>query len=225
MTGGHGRGPLARPVLFVLAGVDGAGKSSIGGLQLRRAGLAWFNPDTFARELASETGCDPVTANAHAWAEGMRRLDDAVANGRTFAFETTLGGTTVTEKVRAAAQTHDVQIWFCGLSSPEHHLARVRLRVVHGGHDIPEAKIRERFPRALANLIALMPYVAEVKVYDNSVDAAPGQVIPDPRLVLHLAGRDIVWPRDPEGLRGTPDWAKPLVEAALTLGESEGADA
>lgn len=214
---------MARPVLFVLAGVNGAGKSSIGGLQLRRAKLAWFNPDAFARELATETSCDQKAANAHAWAEGMRRLDDAVAHGRTFAFETTLGGTTVAEKIRAATQTHDVLIWFCGLASPEQNLARVRLRVAHGGHDIPEAKIRERYPRALANLIALMPYVAEVKVHDNSVDAAPGDVIPDPTLVLHLVGRRVTWPRDPEGLRGTPHWAKPLVEAALALGEGDGA--
>lgn len=213
---------MARPVLFVLAGVNGAGKSSIGGLQLRRAGLAWFNPDTFAREVASETGCGQAKANAHAWAEGMRRLDDAVASGRTFAFETTLGGTTVAEKVRLATRTHDVLVWFCGLSSPEHHLARVRQRVAHGGHDIPESKIRERYPRALANLITLMPYVAEVKVYDNSADVAPGDVIPDPTLVLHLVGRVVHWPRDPEALRGVPDWAKPLVEAALALGEGDG---
>lgn len=222
MSEGNGRSPMARPVLFVLAGVNGAGKSSIGGLQLRRAGMAWFNPDTFARELAAETGCHQESANAQAWAEGMRRLDDAVANGRTFAFETTLGGTTVATKIRAATRTHDVLIWFCGLASPEQHLARVRLRVAHGGNDIPEAKIRERYPLALANLIALMPYVAEVKVYDNSADVPPGDVIPDPTLVLHLVGGAVTWPREPEGLRGTPDWAKPLVEAALDLGEGDG---
>ena len=43
---------MARPVLYVLAGVNGAGKSSIGGQLLVSAGLTWFNPDTFARELA-----------------------------------------------------------------------------------------------------------------------------------------------------------------------------
>ena len=50
----------ARPVLYVLAGVNGAGKSSIGGGLLERAGLTWFNPDTFARELVAETGCAGV---------------------------------------------------------------------------------------------------------------------------------------------------------------------
>ena len=47
---------MPRPVLFVLAGVNGAGKSSIGGHLLQSAGQAWFNPDTYARELVAELG-------------------------------------------------------------------------------------------------------------------------------------------------------------------------
>ena len=38
-----------RPFIFALAGVNGAGKSSVGGTILREHGLDWFNPDTFAR--------------------------------------------------------------------------------------------------------------------------------------------------------------------------------
>ena len=68
---------MTRPVLVVLAGVNGAGKSSIGGHLLQRDGLTWFNPDTFARELKAATGCDQETANAYAWQEGMRRLEEA----------------------------------------------------------------------------------------------------------------------------------------------------
>ena len=58
---------MTRPVLYVLAGVNGAGKSSIGGHLLERDGLTWFNPDTFAREFKAATGCDQETANAHAF--------------------------------------------------------------------------------------------------------------------------------------------------------------
>lgn len=96
---------MVRPVLYVLAGVNGAGKSSIGGHMLTREGLSWFNPDTFARELIEATGCDQESANGHAWAEGVRRLDDAVAAKQSYAFETTLGGRTVAAKILAAART------------------------------------------------------------------------------------------------------------------------
>ncbi len=204
-----------RPVLFVLAGVNGAGKSSVGGHLLRQAGMAWFNPDSFARELVEESGCDPIEANAIAWREGMRRLDLAMATGSDHAFETTLGGRTVPAAIQAAADTHDVLMWFCGLSSPALHVARVKARVAAGGHDIPEAKIHERYPAALRNLIALMPRIAHLMVFDNSVEAAPGEAIPDPLKVAEMKAGRLAWPTTLKALRRTPDWAKPLLEAAM----------
>jgi predicted ABC-type ATPase len=209
---------MARPVLYVLAGVNGAGKSSIGGHLLEQAGLTWFNPDAFARELLAATGCSQDEANVQAWAESVRRLDEAITEKRNHAFETTLGGRTVADRILAAARTHDVMVWFCGLASPDLHVRRVRARVASGGHDIPEARIRERYPRAIANLIRLMPHLAHLQVYDNSVEAALDETVPDPILVLEVrAGRLMSpSPRDAGALGATPDWAKALVEAAVS---------
>ncbi len=204
---------MARPVIFVLAGVNGAGKSSIGGYRLAEVG--WFNPDTFARDLMAATGGDQARANSAAWNEGMRRLDAAISDGESYAFETTLGGRTVAAKLLAATSTHDVVLWFCGLSSPEQHIERVRARVAAGGHDIPEEKIRERYDASRLNLIALLPHVAQVMVYDNSVDVGPGDSCPDPRLVAKVVTGRLEWPSDTETLARTPEWATPLVEAAL----------
>ena len=207
---------MPRPVLLVLAGVNGAGKSSIGGHLLQQVGLDWFNSDTFARELMTTTRCSQTDANAAAWQDGLRRLDTALAQGRNHAFETTLGGNTMPARVKAAAQTHDVMVWYCGLSSPERHIARVKARVSVGGHDIPETKIRERYRTALQNLIALLPGLAHVQVYDNSVEALPGASIPDPVLVAEMHGGKLTWPTALKSLKGTPQWAKPLLEAALS---------
>ena len=206
-----------RPILYVLAGVNGAGKSSIGGQHLLDvSGMPWFNPDTFAREYREATGCDQEGANATAWGEGMRRLDEAVANGTNYAFETTLGGRTVPAKIAAAAATHDVAIWYCGLASPELHIARVKARVASGGHDIPEDKIRERCESSLVNLIALLPRLSSLMAYDNSAQAQPGKPIPDPVLVLDVYEGKILFPDTAAAMGATPDWAKPLLEAALS---------
>ena len=208
---------MPRPVVFVLAGVNGAGKSSVGGYLLEQAGLSWFNPDHYARELLAVTGYSQAEANADAWQEGMRRLDTALTKRRAYAFETTLGGKAVPARLKAAAATHDLIVWFCGLASPELHLARVRARVAAGGHDIAEARIRERWVNSRANLISLMPHLAALRVFDNSAEAPPDGTIPDPLPVLEMAEARTLWPTDPEDLRHTPDWAKPLVEAALSL--------
>lgn len=208
---------MARPRILVLAGVNGAGKSSIGGDTLRQAGIDWFDPDAFTRRLIEATGSPLADANAAAWQEGVRRLEAAIAQGEDYAFETTLGGNTIAAKLRAASTHHDLLVWYCGLDSPERHLARVRLRASRGGHDIPEAKIRERWQSSIANLIALLPHIARLQVYDNSRDAEPGTPVPTPRLLLKMDAHRISWPTDADTLRDTPDWAKPILEAALSM--------
>jgi len=59
----------------------------------------------------------------------------------------------LTGTILQAAKTHDVLIWFCGLSSSDLHVARIKARVAAGGHPIPEEKIRERYPSAQLNLV------------------------------------------------------------------------
>ena len=173
-------------MLFVLAGVNGAGKSSIGGHLLTQAGLAWFNPDTCARELVREHGYGQEDANIAAWNEGVRRLDLAVRTRKTYAFETTLGGDTITQKLMAASASHDVLVCVlrparCRAAYPAGAPARAR-----GGHDIPEDRIRQRCRTSLLNLIILMPRLAQLRAYDNSVDVAVGTAVPEPRLVLGM---------------------------------------
>jgi predicted ABC-type ATPase len=206
-----------RPFIFVLAGVNGAGKSSVGGAMLVEHGLTWFNPDTFARELMAQFSLTPAEANSRAWETGRAQLEAAMANGRNYAFETTLGARTIPDMLASATRTHDVDMLFCGLSSVEQHIERVRVRVANSGHAIPENKIRERWVTSRANLIKLLPRLSRLQVFDNSADAAPGQDIPDPVLVLEMLEGQVVFPDqdDAVALNATPEWARPIVQAAL----------
>jgi len=210
---------MSRPFLYVLAGVNGAGKSSVGGHVLREAGLDWFNPDTFARGLRELSGLSQAEANGQAWQEGVNRIRDALEQGHNHAFETTLGGNSIAALLHEASRSHDVLMWFCGLSSPEQHIARVQARVRSGGHPINEADIRRRWPLAQQNLVRLMPVLAQLQVYDNSADAAPGEAVPDPQLLLQMEDGQVLYPEpdDLVQLAATPAWAAPLLEAALRL--------
>ena len=80
-------------MILVLAGVNGAGKSSIGGANLRANGQDWYNPDEIAREMRLRfPERQPRDIDSHVWREGLNRLRHAIRTNTNFAFETTLGG-------------------------------------------------------------------------------------------------------------------------------------
>jgi predicted ABC-type ATPase len=181
----------------------------------REKGAEYFNPDeAVLRILASHPAISQESANAAAWSEGKRLLERAIAERLHFAFETTLGGNTITMLLEKALSAGiEVCLWYVGLSSPELHIARVQSRVERGGHSIPEAKIRERFVQSRWNLIRLLPKLTELLVYDNSKEADPvlGNE-PELELLLHTRKGKILRSCD---LAKAPDWAKPILMAAL----------
>lgn len=203
------------PCIYVLGGTNGAGKSSVGGAMFRTRGAEYFNSDeATSRILPANPGITQAEANSAGWKQGKRLLERAIGERLSLAFETTLGGHTIAGLLHSAlAAGIEVRIWYVGLKSAELHIARVRARAAKGGHDIHDAKIRERFDSSRLNLIQLMPKLTELRVYDNSEEADPDEgFAPEPKLLLHMAGGRIVSSCD---LATTPEWAKPILGAAI----------
>jgi predicted ABC-type ATPase len=189
---------------------------------LESGDLEYFNPDEATRRIqAANPGLTLADANGAAWQQGRRLLERAIAERLSFAFETTLGGQTMTDLLdRALSAGLDVRICFVGLSSPELHIARVRARVAKGGHDIPETAIRKRYDQSRLNLIRLMPKLTELLVYDNSAEDDPDAgESPAPVLLLHLRAGKIIRSCD---LAAIPAWAKPILGAAFRIARHAG---
>ena len=209
---------MADPVIYVLAGVNGSGKSSIGGAAIRQRGVDYYNPDAVARRLReSHPDMTRAIATGHAWTLGKEMLEKAITRKQTYAFETTLGGDTITRMLIEAAQAGlKVKVWYVGLTSVELNLARVKARVELGGHDIPEAHIRKRWDTSRRNLLKLLPHLDSLRLYDNSAEADPNNGTPPrPELLLHLRAGEIVGTAPVEA----PEWAKPIIAGALNLDE------
>ena len=205
------------PRIYVLAGVNGAGKSSIAGAAFREQGGDYYNPNEAARQLRTrQPALSQTDANSRARHAGRALLEEAIAARLDYAFETTLGASTIPRLLaHAAAQGIEVRVWSAGLATPALHITRVRARVARGGHDIPEQAIRRRFEHSRLNLIQLMPALTALRVYDNSAPADPATgKTPTPALVLHMERGRIMNPRD---LPHAADWAKPIVAAAIKL--------
>lgn len=198
-------------MITVLAGVNGAGKSSIGGAAIRAAGQEWYNPDELARAMAGlypDRSIEEV--NGRVWEAGRERLAAAIREDSDFAFETTLGGNTIMLMLLdAIAAGVRVSVWYCGLDTPERHIERVAARVARGGHDIPEALIRERCRHSIRNLCRLAPGLHRLAVYDNShpLDA---QGRPHVRRLVHVVAGEL---RELDV--DMPEWAKPIAAVCL----------
>ncbi len=212
---------MPEPTIYVLAGVNGSGKSSIGGAAIESRGVVYYNPDAAARKLRDiHPHMTQRMANAHAWNLGREMLEKAIARKEIHAFETTLGGDTITAQlIEAAHQGLKIKVWYAGLESVALHIARVRARVARGGHNIPKADIRKRWDSSRRNLLKLLPHLRSLRLFDNSRDADPHRGRPpEPRLLLRIDAGKIVGPKD---LSGAPDWAKPIVAGALRIRGSE----
>ncbi|MFO1491513.1 MAG: zeta toxin family protein [Kiritimatiellia bacterium] len=151
------------PLLVAIAGPNGAGKTTFFHAHLAKAGLRFVNADLLAKEMGI---ADPYAA-ARA-ADALRR--ELVAQRESFVFETVFSDP-AGDKLRflreAASAGYRVVLCFIAISSARVSDDRVAMRVSQGGHDVPTAKLRARYPRTLANLKAAIPVLPEVRVFDN----------------------------------------------------------
>ncbi len=197
-------------MITVIAGVNGAGKSSIAGARIRQFGGEYFNPDEIARQLRDK---DPMLSqqesNAQAWKMGYDHLVNAIAQDMDYTFETTLGGKSIIQLLRDAMEKGvQIRIFYCGLSSVELHIERVRFRVSRGGHNISEEKIRERYTRSIHNMMTLLPDCYQVVVFDNSTPLTNNKPAIK-KLFSVKAGKIKILEQD------MPTWAKPLATMGL----------
>ncbi|HEX4966854.1 MAG TPA: zeta toxin family protein [Thermoanaerobaculia bacterium] len=161
-----------QPSVYVLAGPNGAGKSTFARLflpeyadckefvnaDLIAAGLSPFNPESLAIEAGRIM---------------LERIETLARSRADFGFETTLAGrghVFLISRLRAAG--YRVNLFFLWLPDPNLAVARVVERVRLGGHSVPDAVVRRRFQRGLANLFHLYePLVDSSLVFDSSGEA------------------------------------------------------
>lgn len=197
-------------MITVIAGVNGAGKSSIAGEHLRQLGTTYYNPDEAARILLDKNLVTPVEANGRAWDIGYQYLNAAIDLDDDYAFETTLGGSSIFQSLmRAISLEREVCVFFVGLDSPELHIERVKNRALHGGHYIDETKIRERWETSRANMVELITVCHSVNVFDNSRPLKDGRA--QTRVLFKMKQGVFVQPPAPD----MPTWAKPLAASAF----------
>jgi len=174
---------VADKEIVIIAGPNGAGKTTFAltYLRIEARGLPFLNADLIAAGLAP---LGSRQSDALAGRLMLEEIDRLVAEGRSFAFETTLAGRGYLRRIeRWRRMGYRMTLLFLSLPAPEDAIERVRQRVAQGGHNIPEKVIRRRFEAGRENFWGL--YTARVDrwiMYDNR-----GRV---PVVVERSGGRD-----------------------------------
>ena len=181
------------PTLTVIAGPNGSGKYTLTQFVDFEGRDRLLDPDTIAR------GLNPLNPSAAAIAAGrelLKRTEDYLNRGVSFAVETTLSGRNRVDLIRKAKfRGYEIHLVFIVLYSPELCITRIRNRAARGGHFIPDADVRRRYARSVANAAQALRSADVAKFYDNSGDGA--------RLVLVANAGIVVWQAEP-----VPEWVR-----------------
>ena len=159
----------SQPTIYILAGPNGAGKTTFANSFLPTFANCreFLNADLIAAGLAPFA---PETQAIRASELLLKRIDELVATRTTFSFETTLAARSYQASIVEWRRLgYRLVLYFIWLPSAELAIHRVAKRVREGGHIIPEAVVRRRYARGLANLFDLyIPIVTTVCVYDGA---------------------------------------------------------
>lgn len=103
-------------------------------------------------------------------ADAIRRA--LLAQGRTFTFETVMSSPDKVDFMREAQKRgYRTYLYFVATDDPAINIARVKLRVSQGGHDVPEDRLRARYGRSIGLLDGACAVANRAYVFDNSGEA------------------------------------------------------
>jgi predicted ABC-type ATPase len=152
--------------LWVLAGGNGAGKSTFYTQYLSKYAIKFVNADLIARTMDKDHP-ERLSYEAATLATEMR--ENMIAQGESFCFETVFSHESKIDVIAVAkAQGYTVILVYIHLADPSLNEARVYQRTLEGGHDVPAEKIHSRIPRTMKNIKTALPLVDEAWFLDNS---------------------------------------------------------
>ena len=157
-----------RPVFTVIAGINGAGKTSLYYVLRESRPLGErVNLDELILRMGGGRD-DVVRIRAGRTAAAM--IARYIREGRSFHLETTLPGTAIVRQIRTAADNgFRIRLYFVGVDDVETAVERVRRRMATGGHGIDERFIRKRYLQLTEHLRQVLPLCDEAVFFDNSV--------------------------------------------------------
>ena len=192
----------ARPVMLVVAGPPGSGKSTF--FPIAAMGVDAFSIDDRCAQIVGSYRAIPPAVRKAVSRQCETFVDEHIDGKRSFAVETTMRTlVSVRQAERARNQGFRTALTFLCTSSADINIERVLQRAQAGGHAASETEIRAVHLAALANLAEAVRVFDQCRILDTS---EPWR---QPRLVARAAhGKCALEP-------GAPSWAVKALQIDL----------
>jgi len=168
-----------RPVLIVIAGPNGSGKTTITSKILRHEWLEdaiYVNPDQVAQDRFGDWNSPEAVLQAARYCEEQREA--CLRDGHSLIFETVFSSDGKVDFIRRAHEAgYFIRLFFVATNHPTINAARIAQRVMEGGHDVPISKIISRYNKSILNCRRVTSIVDRLYVYDNSIDDAEARLL------------------------------------------------
>ena len=163
---------MRKPVLIVIAGPNGSGKTSTTRLVIKHEWAeqcVYINPDEIAQNKFGDWNDPDAVRQAVEYCEEWR--EQLLKEHKDFIFETVLSSDGKVDFLkRAKEEGYFIRMFFICTQNPTINAARIAKRVMEGGHDVPIQKIISRYEKAILNAQRVAQFADRVYVYDNSID-------------------------------------------------------
>jgi len=152
--------------IYVIAGGNGAGKTTFFNTYLQKEGMIFLNADILANNLNP----DKPEAASYEAAELIRHMIvDLIQKDISFCYETVFSHPSKIDYLAMAKQHgYEVNLVYLHLASSDLNEARVHQRISIGGHSVPIEKIHSRIPRMIKHISEAVQIADEVLLVDNS---------------------------------------------------------
>ncbi len=153
--------------IIILAGGNGAGKSTFYERYLSKRQIPFLNAGIYA----AEHWTDSPEAHSYEAAKAIEKERSLHLNlGLSFCFETVFSHPSKIDFIaKARARGFNVHLIVIHIASePEVNMARVADRKRRGGHGVPDDKVAARIPRTLEHIQSALDLCTSLSFYDNT---------------------------------------------------------
>ena len=140
-------------ILYLIAGANGSGKTTIARALLAEEKLEFLNADEIARSIKPES---MESVRIQAGKIYYQKLTEIIKFGKSVVLESTLAGQNHLKVLRKFKDNgYKIKLLYVFLDAPDFCIDRIKIRVNKGGHNVPDQDVIRRFARSKRNFLKL----------------------------------------------------------------------